>query len=128
MRRTDNVLNFFKSTNWKVRKNNRYFWLTFIPAVIVLITSVLAVFNVNVDLTGISSKLQEVVIAIFAVLGLLGVVNDPTSGDGLGDSQLAMTYTRPGINEDEFDDDVADDSEEIENDFYEEDTFSKEIE
>ena len=122
------MLNFFKSTNWKVRKNNKYFWLTFIPAVIVLITSVLAVFNVNVDLTGISSKLQEVVIAIFAVLGLLGVVNDPTSGDGLGDSQLAMTYTRPGINEDEFDDDVADDSEEIENDFYEEDAFSEEIE
>lgn len=122
------MLNFFKSTNWKVRKNNRYFWLTFIPAVIVLITSVLAVFNVNVDLTGISSKLQEVVIAIFAILGLLGVVNDPTSGDGLGDSPLAMTYTRPGINEDEFDDDVADDSEEIENDFYEEDAFSEEIE
>ena len=40
------------------------------------------------------TKLLAVVNALFAVLALLGVVNDPTTA-GMSDSTLAMTYDKP---------------------------------
>ena len=80
--------------NWKVRIRNRYFWLSLIPAVILLVQAVFRVFGVIIDLGELGNNLAEVVNAVFAVLAILGVVNDPTTA-GIKDSQLAMTYEVP---------------------------------
>lgn len=80
--------------NWKVRFKNKAFWIAFIPAVLVLVQAVLACFGVSWDYTAVSQELLNVVAALFAVLAILGVVNDPTTA-GFGDSKQAMTYDAP---------------------------------
>lgn len=80
--------------NWKVRIKNKNFWLAFIPAIMVLIHTVAAVFGFTLDLTELGNKLLGVVEAVFVVLAILGIVNDPTTA-GVGDSDRAMTYDRP---------------------------------
>lgn len=80
--------------NWKVRIKNKNFWLTIIPAFLLVLQTILAVFNVNIDFGDIGNKLLAVVNAVFAVLTVLGVVTDHTT-EGIGDSTLAMTYDKP---------------------------------
>lgn len=80
--------------NWKVRVNNKAFWVAFIPALLLLAQRVAALFGVTLDLTAVSAKLLEIVEATFMLLVLLGVVNDPTTA-GYEDSALAMTYELP---------------------------------
>lgn len=80
--------------NWRVRIKNRNFWIAFIPAVLLLIRVVLRIFDIEIDMTDIQGKLQDVVNAAFAVLAILGVVTDPTTA-GIGDSARALTYTEP---------------------------------
>ena len=80
--------------NWKVRIKNKNFWLTLIPAVLLLIQVVAAVFGYTLDLGDLGNKLIAVVNAVFAVLTILGIVTDPTTA-GISDSALAMTYELP---------------------------------
>ena len=80
--------------NWKVRIKNKNFWIALIPAVLLLVQVVAAVFGVTVDLGELGNKLLAVVNALFAVLAILGIVTDPTT-EGVGDSALAMTYDVP---------------------------------
>lgn len=80
--------------NWRVRLKNKQFWLTFIPALLLLIQVVAAVFGYTLDLGGLGDKLLAVVNALFAVLAILGIVTDPTT-KGVADSTQAMTYSRP---------------------------------
>lgn len=80
--------------NWMVRIKNRTFWLTFIPAVLLLIQVVAAVFGYTLDLGELGNKLIDVVNALFAVLAILGIVTDPTTA-GVSDSKQAMTYETP---------------------------------
>ena len=80
--------------NWKVRIKNKNFWLTAIPALLLLIQVVANVFGFEMDLGDLGNKLLEVVNALFAFLAILGVVNDPTT-ESLNDSHLAMTYEKP---------------------------------
>nr|DAU56326.1 MAG TPA: holin [Caudoviricetes sp.] len=80
--------------NWKVRLKNKNFWLTLIPAVLLLVQVVAAVFGYTLDFTELDGKLLAVVDALFAVLTILGIVNDPTT-EGIGDSKLALTYEEP---------------------------------
>lgn len=80
--------------NWKVRIKNKNFWLALIPAILLLIQVILAVFNVTIDLGDLGNKLLAVVNAVFAVLTILGVVNDPTTAT-LSDSSQALTYESP---------------------------------
>lgn len=80
--------------NWIVRIKNKAFWVAFIPAVLLLIQVVAAVFGITLDLGDLGNKLLEVVKAVFIVLAILGVVNDPTT-DGVSDSEQALTYTKP---------------------------------
>lgn len=82
------------SINWKVRIKNKTFWLAIIPAVLLLVQGVLNVFGVQFDFGDIGNKLLVVVDATFAVLALLGIVNDPTTA-GIGDSSQALTYNEP---------------------------------
>ena len=80
--------------NWIVRLKNRAFWLAFVPAILLLIQVVAAVFGITLDLGELGNKLLAVVNAAFAVLAILGVVNDPTTAT-LSDSDNAMTYVEP---------------------------------
>ena len=80
--------------NWTVRFKNKTFWLSFIPAVLLLIQVVAAVFGYTLNLGGLGDRLLDVVNALFAVLALLGIVADPTTR-GVGDSAQAMTYDKP---------------------------------
>lgn len=80
--------------NWKVRIKNKNFWLSAIPAFLLLIQVVANVFGFEMDLGDLGNKLLAVVNAIFAFLSILGVVNDPTTAT-LNDSELAMTYDKP---------------------------------
>ena len=80
--------------NWRVRINNKQFWITIIPAIALVVQAVVAVFGVTIDLTSLVGKLVAVVDAVFAVLVILGVVIDPTTA-GIGDSKRAMSYVEP---------------------------------
>ena len=80
--------------NWKVRIKNKTFWLTLIPAVLLLVQVVAAVFGYTLDLSELGDKLLAVVNALFGVLVILGVVNDPTT-IGVKDSKQALTYEKP---------------------------------
>lgn len=80
--------------NWTVRIKNKAFWLAIIPAVLMLVQVVASLLGFNLDLGILSDKLKEVVEAVFLVLGIIGIVTDPTT-KGLGDSQNALTYTEP---------------------------------
>lgn len=80
--------------NWKVRIKNKNFWLAIIPAMILLIQVIAAVFDIKLDLGAMSDKLIAVVNAVFVVLAILGIVADPTT-EGVGDSKLALTYEEP---------------------------------
>lgn len=85
--------------NWKVRWKNKNFWLTLIPAVLLLAQVVAAVFGYALDLGDFGNRLLAVVNALFAVFAILGVVNDPTT-EGAGDSAQALTYEEPKKKED----------------------------
>lgn len=83
-----------KNINWMVRIKNKAFWFALIPAILLLIQVVAAVFGYTLDLGDLGNKLLAVVNAVFGVLVILGVVTDPTTA-GISDSEQAMTYTEP---------------------------------
>ena len=80
--------------NWTVRIKNKNFWLAVIPALLLLVQTVAAVFGYTLDLGDIGNKLIAVVNAVFGVLVILGVVNDPTTA-GMSDSKQARGYDYP---------------------------------
>lgn len=80
--------------NWTVRLKNKAFWLALIPALMLLTQTVAALFGYTLELSALGDKLLAVVNAVFALLAILGIVADPTT-EGLGDSQQAMSYTKP---------------------------------
>ena len=80
--------------NWKVRIKNKNFWIAIIPAVLLLIQVVAAVFGFTLELGDLGNKLLDVVNAVFVVLSILGIVTDPTTV-GVADSVQALTYTEP---------------------------------
>ena len=83
-----------KNINWTVRIKNKAFWISAIPAVLLLVQVVASVFGYTLDLGELGNKLLAVVNAVFSVMVILGVVADPTT-EGVGDSEQAMTYTEP---------------------------------
>lgn len=80
--------------NWKVRIRNKQFWISLIPAVALVAQAVAALFGFTIDLTTIVGKVLAVVDAVFVLLGILGIVVDPTTA-GIGDSERAMSYEEP---------------------------------
>ena len=80
--------------NWKVRLKNVNFWLTAIPALLLVLQTLAALFGWQLELGALQVKLLAAVNAVFALLAVLGVVNDPTTA-GLKDSQRALGYRRP---------------------------------
>lgn len=80
--------------NWKIRMQNKTFWLALVPAFLLLIQAVAQVFNISLDFTNLNKDLLGVVNALFTVLAIIGVVADPTT-KGLSDSTQALTYSKP---------------------------------
>lgn len=83
-----------KNINWTVRIKNKAFWLAVIPAVLLLVQTVAAVFGYSLDLGEIGNRLIAVINAVFGVLVVLGVVVDPTTA-GIADSKQARGYNWP---------------------------------
>lgn len=80
--------------NWKVRLKNKTFYLSLIPALLLVAQSLADVFGYSVPVELISEKAITIVNALFVLLTILGVVNDPTT-KGVSDSEQAQTYTEP---------------------------------
>lgn len=80
--------------NWTVRFKNKTFWITFIPAILLLIQTVLALFGIEWNYDLLNEQLLAIVNALFVVLTILGVVVDPTTL-GVTDSEQALTYEKP---------------------------------
>ena len=78
-----------KKINWMVRIQNKAFWLSLIPAVLLLIQVVAAVFGYQLELGELGNRLLAVVNALFALLAVLGVITDPTT-DGVCDSDNVL--------------------------------------
>jgi phi LC3 family holin len=73
---------------------NKLFWLAIIPAVLLAVKAIANAVGIQIEVADMSAKLVAVVEAVFAVLALLGVVNDPTT-KGTSDSDRAMEYDSP---------------------------------
>lgn len=82
-----------KSINWRVRLKNKNFWVTFIPAMM-LVQVILSIFGYSFEVEKVQGKLLDLVDAVFTVLVIVGVINDPTTV-GLSDSKAAMEYSQP---------------------------------
>ena len=80
--------------NWKVRINNKAFWVAIIPALALVVQAVAALFGYTLDLSTTVGKILAVVDAVFAVLVIMGIVTDPTTA-GVGDSVRAKGYEEP---------------------------------
>ena len=82
--------------NWIVRLKNKAFWVAIVPAILLLIQQVCGMFGINIEIAGLSDQLLAIIGTVFAILSLIGIVNDPTVAT-LSDSNQAMTYTEPKV-------------------------------
>ena len=82
--------------NWTVRLKNKAFWVAIVPAILLLAQQVCGMFGVKIEIAGLSDQLLAIIGTVFAILSLIGVVNDPTVAT-LSDSKEAMTYTEPKV-------------------------------
>ena len=83
-----------KNINWIIRIQNKNFWIAIIPAALLLIQAASAIFGFTIDLSDLGQKLLDFVNAVFVVLAIIGIVNDPTT-TGLTDSTRALGYDKP---------------------------------
>lgn len=86
--------------NWKVRIKNKMFWLSVVPAVLLLVQALAAPFGYKFDFGVLNQQLAEIINATFVVLAILGVVVDPTT-HGVNDSTNALNYDQPKKEDDE---------------------------
>ncbi|MBC1631850.1 phage holin [Listeria welshimeri] len=75
--------------NWRVRIKSKVFWVSIIPLVLVLVQQVLGWFGVTIPADTINREALDMINSVFLLLGVLGVVNDPTT-KGVNDSELVQ--------------------------------------
>lgn len=85
--------------NWKVRFKNRNWVIAFVSQILIVAQMVLAGLNslglIDFQLTdAIQNSILTFVNAIFILLSMLGIIQDPTT-KGLGDSERALKYNDP---------------------------------
>lgn len=78
--------------NWKVRFQNKTFLTGLISLVVVFIYDLLQLLKIAPAVT--QSAVMQVAEGILTILGMVGVIVDPTTA-GVADSEQAMTYTVP---------------------------------
>lgn len=80
--------------NWKVRFKNKRFVIAFIAGLLLLVKQVSVLFGYNLNTEMFNTNINGIVDTVFLLLGLLGIVNDPTT-KGFSDSEQALTYDKP---------------------------------
>lgn len=80
--------------NWKVRVKNKLFWLSIVPALLLLVQAIAAPFGYKFDFNILNQQLADIINATFVVLSILGIVVDPTT-TGVSDSTQALGYEQP---------------------------------
>ena len=80
--------------NWKVRLKNVNFCRAAIPAALLVAQSIAALFGFALPVQAVEEKLLDLINAVFGLLTILGIVNDPTTR-GLRDSTRALEYQTP---------------------------------
>ena len=80
--------------NWIVRIKNKNFWISFIPAILLLVQLVAGMFGTKLDFGDIGNTLLAIVDVVFFILTLIGIVNYPTTA-GYSDSLRAQNYISP---------------------------------
>lgn len=80
--------------NWKVRLKNKYFWLSVVPFICVIIARILDYLGYTFTESDLTEVLSNVIELVFYVLIGLGIVNDNTTA-GLSDSYNALSYEKP---------------------------------
>lgn len=78
--------------NWRVRFQNKTFLTGLISLVVVFVYDLLQPLEIVPVVT--QSAVMQVAEGILMILGMVGVIADPTT-NGLSDSKQAMTYTSP---------------------------------
>ena len=78
--------------NWKIRFQNKTFLTGLISLVVVVIDDLLQLLEIVPTVT--QSAVMQVAEGILTILGMVGVIADPTTA-GVADSKQAMTYDVP---------------------------------
>lgn len=87
--------------NWEVRLRSKWFWVAIIPMLFLLIQQVASIAGVTLNFEDFQAKALAIVETVFMILGICGVIVDPTT-NGFKDSAQAMTYERPRTSEDKW--------------------------
>ncbi len=82
--------------NWKVRLKNKIWLMTAIPVVLGAIYAVLGLLGIVPAIA--ETEIENVLITLVGALAVLGIVEDPTTA-GVGDSKQALTYEEPKAKE-----------------------------
>ena len=82
--------------NWKVRFKNKTWLSLFLSLIVGFVFNMLTLFDVYPPVT--ENAIMNVISQILQFLGLIGVLVDPTTS-GLNDSQRAMGYVEPWVDE-----------------------------
>ncbi len=77
--------------NWKVRLQHKQFWVSLIALLLVLANQIAGIFNV--DITIYNAQITAISETILSILGLLGIIIDPTTV-GTSDSTQALEYEK----------------------------------
>lgn len=83
--------------NWKVRFKNKVWLTSFISLIIGFVYNVLRAFDIYPVV--MENTAMEIAGQVLTFLGMFGVIADPTT-DGLYDSQRALQYETPWVDED----------------------------
>lgn len=78
--------------NWKVRFKNKVWLSTFISLIVGFVYNILSMFDIAPVVT--QNTVTQIIGQVLTVLGLLGVLVDPTTA-GVNDSSRAMSYEEP---------------------------------
>lgn len=78
--------------NWKVRLQHKQFWVSLIALLLVLANQIAGIFNV--DITIYNEQITAISETVLSILGLLGIIIDPTTA-GTSDSSQALDYDVP---------------------------------
>ena len=85
--------------NWKVRFKNRNWVIAFVSQLLIVAQFILSGLHsvglIEFQLTdAVQNSFITIINAVFIVLSLLGIVQDPTT-KGYGDSERALNYKEP---------------------------------
>lgn len=78
--------------NWKLRFQNKQTLISLCTLIVTFVVQILGFFEIVPTIS--EDMAMNIVMTIINVLGIIGVVVDPTTA-GIGDSERALTYEEP---------------------------------